>query len=222
MRTPNAIKQVDSMPVSSQEALHYDAIQLFFQSARRVWANFMTADAEIDPDELQAVIRICRLVNGIPLVIELAAGRVQPLSCQEILQEILTGIDLLETEMLNVPDRHRSLRAVFDYSWQRLTPSEQTVFKRLSVFWGGFTRTAARQIARSSPPILMGLVRRSFLQRVSTERYSIHNVLRHYAMEKMDGNSSEVADIKARHCAYYAGFVEQQQDALFAERVVET
>ena len=114
-----------------------DAVQLFNERARRVYPDFV-------PDsEIGAVIQICRLVGGMPLALELAAAWRKTLNCAEIANEIEGGLAFLATRLRNVSERHYSIQTVIDQTWQRLDEREQAVFKRLSVFRGGFYRDAA-------------------------------------------------------------------------------
>ncbi len=139
----------------------FSAVQLFVQSARRAQPGF-----SLDT-ERAGVVRICRLVGGMPLGIELAAAWVRALSCGEIADEIAHGIDILETPARNVPERHRNMRAVLDQSWRLLDEDEQRIMRRLSVFRGGFAREAAEAVAGAAArhlisPILCKLVSRIF------------------------------------------------------------
>ena len=113
-------------------------MELFAQGAHRVRPDF-TLSAE-----WPEVVRICRLLEGMPLGIELAATWVSMMPCAEIVRELARGLDLLSTTLHDVPARHRSLEAVFDHSWQLLSEAERAVFKKLSVFRGGFDRQAAQ------------------------------------------------------------------------------
>ena len=110
----------------------YGAVALFIQRARLLRPTFAPAI-----DDLASVAQICRLLDAIPLAIELAAGWVDTLALTDIATEIARSLDLLATELRDVPARHRNMRAVFDASWQRLHPREQRVFSRLAVFRGG-------------------------------------------------------------------------------------
>src|SRR5262249_23565388 len=141
-----------------EDALEYGAVRLFLQSARRVKPDFA-----IQPDELIYLARICRQVQGMPLGILLAAAWADMLSLAEISQEIGKSADFLETEQHNVPTRQRSIRSVFDYSWNLLSDDERILFARLSVFRGGFKREAAADIASASLRSLAGLVNKSIL-----------------------------------------------------------
>jgi predicted ATPase len=162
------------------DAMGYSAIRLFMQSACRVKPDF-----KLVAGNLKYVSRICKLVEGLPLGILLAASWVGMLSPEEIAVEIEKNADILETEQHDLPRRQQSMRAVFDYSWDLLTPKEREVFQKLSVFRGGFTRDAAQQAMGASLRDLMGLVDKSLLQRNVAGRYSIHELLRQYGAERL-------------------------------------
>lgn len=136
-----------------------DAIQLFLQYARRFQPAFVPTS-----DDWRSIARICALVQGLPLGIELAAAWVPMLCCTEIADEIAHNFDFLTTSLRNVPDRHRSMRAVFASSWRLLSCEEQRVLAALSVFRGGFTRAAAAEIAGATLPVLASLEHKSLIQ----------------------------------------------------------
>ncbi|MCB0075408.1 MAG: hypothetical protein KDE20_28325, partial [Caldilineaceae bacterium] len=153
--------------------LRYSAVELFYQRARRTNPRFDLAATAPD------VVRICRLVHGMPLALELAAGWTRLLSCADIADQIAARLDFLSTEMRDVPARHRSLRATFAYSWQRLAAEERTVFARLAVFRGGFDYTAAKNVAGASHLVLARLIDQTMVQRVQratafADRLTIH------------------------------------------------
>jgi predicted ATPase len=100
---------------AAEAAVSYDLVQLFVERARRVRRDFSLAA------ELTDVVRICQLVEGVPLAAELAAAWTNILSCNAIAAELEDGLQLLQTSLRDVPDRHRSLRAVFDESWKLLS-----------------------------------------------------------------------------------------------------
>ncbi len=181
------------------------AIQLFLQQARSVQPGFSPT-----AEDKGHIRRICQLVEGIPLAIELAAVWVRLLSCQEIAAEIERNLDFLATPLRNVPERHRSLRAVFDHSWQLLSAKERRVFRQLSVFRGGFRREAAEQVAGASLPLLLALVDKSLLRPPEQGRYLRHMLLWQYAIEKLEELPGEKEQTQARHCDYYAAFLQQR------------
>jgi predicted ATPase len=197
-----------------EDAVEYTAVRLFLQSARRIQPRFGLAI-----DDLTYLTRICRLVEGLPLAIELAAAWVDTLSLADIASEIQQNLDFLETDVRNVPARQRSIRAVFDYSWQRMTDSEQRIFQELSVFWGGFTRPAAQQIAGASVRALATLTSKSLLQFNQTNgRYQIHELLRQYGARQLADQPQAEARIRDRHSAWFAAMLQQQEGALRSDR----
>ncbi|MCB0197763.1 MAG: tetratricopeptide repeat protein, partial [Anaerolineae bacterium] len=190
----------------------YDAVQLFAQSAARARVAFSLA-AERD-----AVVRICQLVAGMPLAIELAAAWLKSLPAAEIAAEIERDLDILTTRHQNVPERHRSMRVVLSQSWQRLTASEREIFKRLSVFRGDFTAEAGRRVASASLLDLATFVEKSLLAITSAGRYQMHELLRQYAAEKLAESPLDVVEARDKHCAYYADFLQQRAAGLMEGR----
>jgi predicted ATPase/DNA-binding CsgD family transcriptional regulator len=182
----------------------YDAVRLFMENVRRVNASFAPSKVEA-----QSVARICRIVEGMPLAIELASAWVRMLPLEQIANEIEHNLDFLTTNLRNVPAKHRSMRAVFEHSWKLLSEEERGVFAKLSVFRGGFTRQAAWAVADASLLMLSALVDRSFLRVDAAGRYSIHDLLRQYAEEYLSASPQENAAVHERHCAYYADLMRQ-------------
>ncbi len=185
------------------------AVQLFVQSARRAASHLILSAADFP-----AIAQICQLVGGMPLGIELAASWTRLLSCAEIAQEIEKSLDFLTVNLRNVPPRHRSLRAVFDYSWDLLSPDEQRFLARLSVFQGGFTREAAAQIAAVTLPQLSLLVDRSLVQRTAVGRYNLHNIIRQYANDHLQTDPTAVQETAQRHSDYYLRWLADQDEAV--------
>ena len=146
--------------------------------------------------------RICQLVEGLPLALELAASWTRTLSCLEIAHELEQGLTLLTTTSSTVPERHRSILVVCEHSWNLLTAEEQAVFRRLSVFHGGFRRAAAEQIAGATLPILAALIDKSLLRKRVVEGYEMHDLLRQYAAVKLQEVAEEQATACDRHCHY--------------------
>jgi tetratricopeptide (TPR) repeat protein len=182
------------------------------------------------------------LVEGIPLGIELAAAWVKMLSCDEIAREIAQNYEFLATSLRDMPERHRSLQAVFDYSWEMLSEQERQAMGRLSVFQGGFRRDAAVQVAETSLMILSALVDKSFLQRNTPAngsqvselevRYEMHDMLRQYAAEKLSEHTGRIIDgqfislvqeqARTKHSNYYAEFLFERKNRLRGEHQIET
>jgi predicted ATPase len=188
---------------TAADALETAAVKLFLQSAKRVQPQF-----EINASNLNDVALICKLVQGMPLGLLLAASWLGMLSVEEIAAEIARGIDFLESNLSDFPERHRSIRAIFDYSWSLMTAEEQAVFMKFAVFRGGFTREAAQAVAGASLQTLMKLLNKSMLRRdVNTGRYEIHELLRQYAEEKLALNEA-VGLSRDAHARYFLELVE--------------
>jgi len=181
------------------------AVELFVQSAQRINPDFI-----LDESNKGAVINICRLVDGLPLAIELAASWVRSLSCYEILKEIGKSLDFLGTHTENIPERHRSLRAVFDYSWELLSTRAKRMFAGLSIFNGSFVREAAQEIAKVSLSDLSAFVDKTLLRRNANGRYEILPLLRHYAAEKFKKDLQEKEQMQAAFCKFYAKMFSQR------------
>jgi predicted ATPase/Tfp pilus assembly protein PilF len=199
-----------AFPAEGEEEIEgYDAVRLFLQTGRRVDPR-----RALPPEEHLAVGRICRYVQGVPLAIELAAAWVGMLSCEEIWREIERSRDFLTGSARDLPERHRSLRAVFQTSWQLLTEPEREAVRRLSVFRGGFGREAAAAVAGASLPVLTGLVEKSILQRQPSGRFEALEILREYAGERLAADPAEARETARRHADHYADFLYSRRASL--------
>lgn len=190
----------------SRNLENYSAIQLFLHRARQVRADFWLTFLD-----KPAVARICQLVEGLPLAIELAAAWTRTFSCQDIALEIEKNYIFLTASLPNIAKRHQSLRAVFEHSWQFLSEAEQQALRRLSIFRKGFSRGSAEQVAGASPVLLSALVDKSLLRWTSTERYEMHELLRQYSAEKLAETPREKEKVQDRHCQYFAAFLRDQE-----------
>jgi predicted ATPase/DNA-binding SARP family transcriptional activator/Tfp pilus assembly protein PilF len=187
----------------------YSAIDLFEQCARRADRHF-----SIGKEEMPHTVRICQMVEGMPLGVELAAAWVRARSCEEIAREVEHNLDVLTTRLRDVPKRHRSVRATFEYSWQLLAEAERSLLARLSVFQGGFHPQAAARVAGASPTTLSNLLDKSLIRRISSERYDIHNLLRQFAADKLETTPEELAKTQREYARHFASFLEQQAEHL--------
>ncbi len=187
-----------------EELLAYSAVKLFVQAAQRIHPGF-----EPPPKGFTAIARICHLVEGMPLGILLAAAWVDMLAPQEIAAEVERSLDFLATDLRDVPERQRSIRAAFEHSWNLLAERERQVFRGLSVFRGGSTCEAAQQVSGGSLHELRALVDKSLLQVTPSGRYEIHELLRQYAAEKLHSFPDVARDVADRHCAYYTAALQR-------------
>lgn len=196
----------------SEDSIHvenYSAVQLFLQRAQQVRADFWLRFLD-----KPAIVHICRLVEGQPLGIELAAALTRTFSCQDIATEIEKNYNFLTTSFQNRAKRHQSIRAVFEHSWGLLSEEERSIFRKLAVFWGSFSRKSSEQVVGASPFLLSVLLDKSLLRRTSADRYEIHELLRQYAAEKLAENPAEKQMVKEAHCRYFAEFLCEQENHL--------
>jgi predicted ATPase/tetratricopeptide (TPR) repeat protein len=184
---------------------NYSALALFVERARQVDPDF-SFTTEITP----YVVQICKQVDGMPLGIELAASWTSILSCEEIAKEIEKNIDILTTSIRGVPEAHRSLRAVFNHSWDLLTDVQKEGFRNLSIFQGGFTREAAMEVADADLALLSDFVNKSLLHRTDQGRYEIHELLRQFADEKLKSMPHAHETIQERQSRFYIRFLEER------------
>ncbi len=196
--------------VTVERAAYFDAVQLFFERARRAQHGF-----SLTPETLPAVIKISQLVDGMPLALELAASWLRALPAGDIAGELEASIDLLESPTRDVSERHRSVRAVFDHSWGLLSEGERGVLRRLSVFRGGFRREAATQVAGATLPVLARLVDKSFLSMSPEGRYDRHPLLSQYTREKLAEHPEERVKVEQRHGSYFLSLVRELEPDLW-------
>jgi DNA replication protein DnaC len=180
-----------------------DALQLFSERA-----NHAKLDFEIQ-DHLPEVTRICELVGGMPLAIELAASWIRLLSPVEVLSELETSLDILANTTRDLPSRHQSMKQVFESSWQHLSETEQAALRKLSVFQGGFTKEAARVVATIDLHLLLMLVNKSFLWRKASGRFSQHPLLMEYLRQIASDYPEEKHAMEEKHCLYYLEFAQK-------------
>lgn len=199
------------------------SVQLFLACADRIAG--VRAFEEYERHNQLAIGRICQIVQGLPLAIELATPWLRVRSPAEILRELAQTIDLLAADMPDLPERHRSIRAVFEYSWRLLAEREQRALANLAVFPDSFSAEAAEAIADVALPLLAALRDKSLLQSIKAEaetRYALHPLLRRLALEKLQIDSAIEADLRARHARHFAAFAAQREGLLHGPQGAET
>lgn len=195
------------LPVKGEAAMRYAAVRLFLHNANRLRPDFVA-----DDEDMQAICRICTVVDGMPLALELAATWIRTLSCREIAVELEKGIDFLSASHRTVPSRHQSISAVFDYSWNLLSKEEQIFFTKVAYFRGGFSREAAQQVAGgASLQLISSLVDKSFIRPTQYGRHTIHELVRQYAANKLEAQPLLHNETAARHSAYFLQFIAQHE-----------
>ena len=194
----------------------FSAVELFVRGAQRVQPGFQLAD------ELPAVLRICRLVEGMPLALEMAAASTRLMSCSEIAAEIEHSLDILELPARNIPQRQRTMRLVLDRSWAMLSQSQSHSFAHVSIFRGGFTREASQVVTGMSLADLSALLDKSWLRwDPARKRYDIHEVLRQYGEEFLGRDENNWIEARDRHCDYFAALLHEQDSRFRADGSIE-
>jgi DNA-binding SARP family transcriptional activator/predicted ATPase len=196
------------LPTAAELAV-YSAPALFLQSVRRLFPAFAP-----DAAALVQIERICRLLDGAPLALELAAAWVRALPLEEVGAELMRGHALLTTSLKDVPERHRSMRATFDSSWRLLAPDERSILRQLAVFNGGFTRAAAQGVTGAGLVELVALGDASWLRLEVTGRYSLHELVRQYCAERLAhehhaATGASPTEMYRRHAEYYVAYLDR-------------
>jgi predicted ATPase len=200
--------------VTSREPLHlagehqYDvpvlanpeAIELFIARSQAVAPRL-----NVDP---ALVAMICERLDCLPLAIELAAARTKALSPDQILARLDRRLPLLSGGPRDAPQRHRTLKATIDWSYELLSDEEQRLFARLAVFAGGCTLAAAQAVCQADLDTLQALVDRS-LVRGDGERYWMLQTLREYALERLE-RAGEGNELRRRHHEWFAGLLDAE------------
>jgi predicted ATPase/DNA-binding SARP family transcriptional activator/predicted negative regulator of RcsB-dependent stress response len=200
--------------VASAEWPAYSAVQLFKQTAERL-------GAALNLEDVPAIAHICRLVEGVPLAIELAASWMRVMGAADIAQELERNIDFLSSTGRDLPERHQSMRAVFEASWNLLAPEQQRVLSELTVFRAGFDRVAAERIVGATVRVLLELVSKSLLRRRQTGRFDLHPLIRRYGLERIQEAESFPA-LQLRHTEYYLRYLAESGSRLKGARQSET
>ncbi len=185
------------------DARRFDAVSLFALRAGQATPGF-----ELRADDLEHVTRLCELLQGAPLGIELAASLTRLLSCREIAAEAERTFDVLERRSDGESARHRSLRSAFTHSWSLLDPAERDLLARLSVFRGGFEREGALAVTGGSGATLLALSDKSLLNRQGDGRWLLHPVTRQYAAERLHDDKAALAAARESHAQHFMTLAE--------------
>ncbi|MEQ8676677.1 MAG: tetratricopeptide repeat protein [Aggregatilineales bacterium] len=193
-----------------------ESVQLYLKNAQRYLRDFDLSGHEA------AIARFCKIVGGMPLAIEIGTALLPVISCEHLTQEIEKNLDLLDSPLQNIPERHQSLRAVFDHSWGLLAPKEQSTLTRLSVFRGTFSLDAAQQIASTNVTALHKLVSQSLLRMYThedgTTRYDIHVAIGQYAFEALVTDPEMLESVLNKHIDYYANLLRDNDRSLIQKK----
>ncbi len=207
----------DTLPTLDLDSvLSYNAVRLFAQAAGLVRSGFAVA-----PDNVADVTRICMLVDGAPLALEIASAWTRLVEPKAIVEMIEHGLDSMTSSLQDVTDRHRSIATVFDHSWRLLSTVEQSVLAELSVFRGPFSLKSALAVTGASVSQIVALLDQSLLQRTVGGRYVLHTLLRQYAAQKLAKLIKEMDDqqiVWHRHSEYYLELLASALPELYGPR----
>jgi predicted ATPase len=181
-------------PISGLETnnISSGAVQLFVTRANKSYTE----------SELQIILGIVRLLQGIPLAIELAVPQLKTHSLLELQAALQKSMDALQIHTTDLPERQRSIRAVFLHSWALLSQAERQGLKRMAIFKNGANRQALLEIAQMSLSQIANLIDKSFVQRAGQQRYTIHPLILEYTLELLQ-TDTEYEPILGKHATYY-------------------
>ena len=219
---PLSLPDLERLP-PVEELGRYEGVRLFVERAAAVASAF-----ELTERNALAVARVCRRLEGIPLAIELAAVRARVLSAQQIALRLENSLRLLATQSRTADPRHRTLRATIDWSHGLLSAQERALFRRLSVFAGGWTLGAAEEVCAGESSekdevldLLTHLVDKSLVLVAEQHqgggeeaRYWLLETVRQYGAQKLK-ESGEEPEIRRRHAVFFAALGVQAEPALF-------
>jgi predicted ATPase/DNA-binding SARP family transcriptional activator len=204
-------KMIETVDVSIAETQiqHSDALRLLFERASRVRPGLPFIK---NSKEIEAALRICQAIDGLPLGIELAASWAHEYSLAQIADEVQRNLEFLQNSFQDMPERHRSLLASFEHSWDLLSESECEVFSKLAVFPGSFTVKAAQEVAGAAQPWIMRLEDKSLIRRAAYGRYTLHPLLRQYAGQKLRQYSRKIGDMaQQQHTQFFCSFLKSRE-----------
>ena len=214
----------DLPPTTTVQSLtRYEAVRLFLERARSKLPAF-----ELTPTNAGAVVEVCRRLEGIPLAIELATARLTALTVDQVAERLEDSLGLLTAGRHRTADvRHRTLRATLDWSYQLLSAAERRLFRRLSVFAGGWSLEAAEEVGAGGGieqgevlDLLGGLVEKSLVVAEASPgvgggalRYRMLEPVRQYGREKLR-ESQEAREARRRHAHHYLALAETAEPEL--------
>lgn len=199
----------DSSGEDGIPSLNSPAQKLFVERARLLKPDFHPSE-----EDKLAIMRLCQLVEGAPLALELAAAWVHGLAVTEIVLELERNLDLLTTSRPDLPERHQSMRAVFDYFWLLLSDEERSVFQKQAVFNDGYTREAFQEVTGADTTMLSRFVDKSALTISQDGRYRRHSLMSKYSAARLADAPLLEAECRERHAHYFGRFVKHLESEL--------
>jgi predicted ATPase/DNA-binding SARP family transcriptional activator len=203
--------------VDSRDLLSYDAVRLLVDRARAVRPGFTVTN-----DNASAVGRICRVLDGMPLAIELAAARMRTMAVAQLAERLDDRFLLLTAGSRTAVPRHQTLRAAIDWSWELLPDAERALLRRLAVFTGGATQEAVQRVCAGTvvtadqvPDLVAALVDKSLLVVSGDEipRYRMLETIKAYGLERLD-EAGEREALRRAHATYFVELAETAEPHL--------
>jgi predicted ATPase len=221
LRLPDT-RSTPSLDVLSQ----YSAVALFVQRAVAATPGF-----ELNLENARSIIEICARLDGLPLAIELAAARLKVLSPSSLLTRLASRLHLLTGGARDLPQRQQTLRATMDWSYDLLSPAEQKLFRRLSVFVGGCNLEGVEAVCYTKSDLdvdlldgMASFVDKSLLQQFEQangeSRFLMLETIREYALEKLEA-SGEPEQMQRHHAAFFLAFAEEAEPHLHGRKPAE-
>lgn len=192
-----------------RDSIGNESVRLFAYHAQRTLPGFTLQD-----DNLAAIMELCRALSGMPLAIELAAALTPHFTPDELLAAIRQNLALLASTRRDLDVRHRQFSAVLHSSWLLLTPREQQVLAQCAIFAGHFSRAAAQAVTDATISELASLVDKALIQQPGVGVYQLHDLLRQFATDQLQGTPQAAQAVADRHSAYYLNFVAQRERML--------
>lgn len=202
----------DRSPVEQMAKL--PSVQLYIDRAQAARVDF-----QLTPGNAASIGELCRRLEGMPLAIELAAAWVRTLPPRPMLERLQNRLALPEARYTDVPTRHRSLTAVFDWSYALLTPPQQRFFAQLALFTGGWTLEAATAVCAASDALELteGLIGASLAHEAAPNdgnpRFRFLETVRTYSLQRLAA-SAEAAEVSKRFRNYYQALAQQAAERL--------
>lgn len=208
--------ELTGLPLQAEEKEELPAAMLLLeQRAQRLEPQFHISTDE----EYKDALHLCKLLDGLPLGIELASGMLKKYTCAEIAEQISENIDKLASSLRDIPSRHRSLWLVFEHSWDLLSTEEKQAFAALGVFPSRFTATAAYDICTIASGLLDNLCRKSLVRQLGRDLYSLHPLLQQYTRKKQAPVGISEEEINKKFQKYYGNLALKGEQGIKSERV---
>jgi diguanylate cyclase (GGDEF)-like protein len=201
-----------------EEPEQFPAVQLFLGRATRSQPGF-----QLEAPQLTQLIRICRLVDGLPLGLEVAAAALRDYTLGQIADLMEKSPSSLAVGLKDVPDRQRSLWTMMEDFWRQLSPADQAALTHLSVFHNSFDAEAAQAVTGLDLRALSNLADQSLINRPTPYTFGLHPLVRQYAFQRLQADPTQAAQYQEAHCAFYQEYLHRHQPALrqYSESAVD-